>query len=348
MRFFKNIFYYGIKGLLRAYTPFYFRSLRVIGRENLPQDGGLIFSPNHQGAFLDPLLVGIYLPGRVFSLTRGDVFVKPYKWIFEAMQMLPVFRIRNGFSNLKNNNPTFERCYTLLGQKKQLMMFSEGLHHKEMFLYPISKGSSRVAFQAQKQNPNTPIYLIPVGINYQNYDQPYSGLQLIYGTAIPIQAFLNNKDSEAQIINSIRSELQEEMKDCLWIPEDTPNYPNQIKRLQELDMRSNFNSIKQQLNQPSVTQNTTPRQLAFIEKIIKRLLYGLHYFPLLLTKKIIAALRDPIFGGSVKYAAGLFIFPLYFLSLSVLIGVLIHPLVAVISFVCLVISVYYYNYLNNT
>lgn len=97
----KTFFYLLIKNLLRYYNYVYFRNIEVYGYENIPQDGGILFSPNHQGAFLDPLIIGSMTPNKITSLTRSDVFGGPFQWFLDAFQMLPVYRIRNGYSNLK-------------------------------------------------------------------------------------------------------------------------------------------------------------------------------------------------------------------------------------------------------
>ena len=86
-----------------------------------------------------------------------------FHWFLDALKMLPVYRIRDGFSSLKKNNVIFEMCYDLLRDKKKLMMFSEGSHHNEYFLKRISKGSSRLALDAQIKSAHKNIYLIPVG-----------------------------------------------------------------------------------------------------------------------------------------------------------------------------------------
>ena len=95
--------------------------------------------PNHQNALLDPLLVGTTANQSIHSLTRSDVFGGPLQWFLDAMQTLPVYRIRDGYSQLKNNDEVFERCYEILGQKKHMMMFSEGRHHEEHYLLPFLK-----------------------------------------------------------------------------------------------------------------------------------------------------------------------------------------------------------------
>ena len=139
----KNIFYFSLKYFLRYYNQIFFRDIKEYGYQNIPKDGGVLFSPNHQGAFLDPLLIGSMTPKKITSLTRSDVFGGPLQWFLDALQMLPVYRIRNGYSNLKKNDITFKKCFELLGEGKFLMMFSEGGHHDEYYLKKLSKGSSR-------------------------------------------------------------------------------------------------------------------------------------------------------------------------------------------------------------
>ena len=77
-------------------------------------------------------------PKKITSLTRSDVFGGPLQWFLDALQMLPVYRIRNGYSNLKKNDAIFEKCFDLLGSGKFLLMFSEGGHHHEYYLKNLS------------------------------------------------------------------------------------------------------------------------------------------------------------------------------------------------------------------
>ena len=97
-----------IKYTFKFASHFYFRKIKIYGLENIPKEGGVLFSPNHQGAFLDPLLVGCNIPKRVTSLTRSDVFGGPFQWFLDALSMLPVYRIRNGYASLKKNEAIFE------------------------------------------------------------------------------------------------------------------------------------------------------------------------------------------------------------------------------------------------
>ena len=149
----KKRFYNFIRFILTFYNNFFFKKLTILGKGKIPKDGAIIFSPNHQSALLDPLLVGSTCGKRLYSLTRSDVFRKPFLWILDAMQTLPVYRIRDGYEKLHLNNKTFEKCYDLLKTKKHIMVFSEGKHHDEYYLLPISKGSSRIGLESLKKFP---------------------------------------------------------------------------------------------------------------------------------------------------------------------------------------------------
>ena len=186
----KSLFYHFLRNYLKFYGYIYFRDIKIYGKNNIPKKGGLLFSPNHQSAFIDPVLVASYNSGKILSLTRSDVFGGPLQWFLDAMEMLPIYRLRNGYSNLKKNEEIFEKCYKVLGKGKKMQMFSEGGLHTEYYLKRISKGSSRIAYNAQKKYPNQNIYIIPVGINYGHHEKPRCSIQLVFGKAIKIKEYM--------------------------------------------------------------------------------------------------------------------------------------------------------------
>ena len=220
----KSLFYHFLINYLKFYGYIYFRDIKIYGKNNIPKKGGLLFSPNHQSAFIDPVLVASYNSGKILSLTRSDVFGGPLQWFLDAMEMLPIYRLRNGYSNLKKNEEIFEKCYKVLGKGKKMQMFSEGGLHTEYYLKRISKGSSRIAYNAQKKYPNQNIYIIPVGINYGHHEKPRCSIQLVFGKAIKIKEYMNVNNLESENINFIRDSLQIEMENCLWLPKKDDDY----------------------------------------------------------------------------------------------------------------------------
>ena len=245
----KKRFYNFIRFILTFYNNFFFKKLTILGKRKIPKDGAIIFSPNHQSALLDPLLIGSTCGKRLYSLTRSDVFRKPFLWILDAMQTLPVYRIRDGYEKLHLNKKTFEKCYELLKTKKHLMVFSEGKHHDEYYLLPISKGSSRIGLESLKKFPEAKIYLQPVGINYGSHIHPYHNCTIVYGNAIKLNEFINLYEKKpVETLNKVRLKLENEMKKCLWLPNYSREYNIQKDLINFKSTKTQFKLLKKKIS----------------------------------------------------------------------------------------------------
>ena len=180
------------------------------------------------------------------------------------MQTLPVYRIRDGFKNLHRNQETFKKCYDLLKVKKNLLIFSEGKHHDKYYLQPISKGSSRIGLESLKESQKTKIYLLPVGINYGNKIHPYHNCTVVYGKPIKLNNFLNlYQKKPAKTLNRVRIQLENEMKNCLWLPNKCDNYLIKKNMI-------NYNTTKKNLKHLKTKSNNMTKNL--LTKKTKQLL----------------------------------------------------------------------------
>ncbi len=323
----KNVFYYFIKYTVLFASKCYFRKIKIIGLENIPTDGGVLFSPNHQGAFLDPLLVGSAIPQPVTSLTRSDVFGGPFQWFMDALKMLPVYRIRNGYSNLKKNDEIFSKCRCLLSSKQSIMMFSEAAHHNEYFLQQLSKGSSRLVYEAQIES-ESPIYILPVGINYGHLSKPLCDLNLVFGKPILIKEFLSESITKPEAINKIREALRVGMKNCIWLPENDDNYLKRKKLIHRRNTAMDFKVIKQGI----AKMNLSPKKDYKSESKIKFLVALIsipNLPPLYFMKKILSLFEDVVFYSSIKMTAGLILFGLWWLILLTFVGISQNWIVAI-------------------
>ncbi|MFL2577995.1 MAG: lysophospholipid acyltransferase family protein [Flavobacteriaceae bacterium] len=305
----KKLFYMIIKYTFKFASHFYFRKIKIYGLENIPKEGGVLFSPNHQGAFLDPLLVGCNIPKRVTSLTRSDVFGGPFQWFLDALSMLPVYRIRNGYASLKKNEAIFEKCKRILSSNQWVMMFSEASHHSEYYLQSLSKGSSRLAYEAQEASDN-PVYIVPVGINYGHHIQPFCDLHLVFGTPIALDRFKSGDSEKPIVINKIRTELSDAMKKCMWLPVNDDQYPQRKKFIHPGNTRLAFDVLKKGIHEqslPVVKSSATNRWV----KVIISLFSLPNQPPLFALKKILQLFDDIVFYSSIKICAGLVLFSLW-------------------------------------
>ena len=304
----KALFYKIILLLLKNYNRFYFRRIRIYGQEHIPKEGGVIFSPNHQGAFLDPLLVGTSCGSKVTSLTRSDVFGGPFQWFLDALKMLPVYRIRDGYSSLRKNVAIFDRCHQILGKGDHMMMFSEGSHHNEYYLQRLSKGSSRLALEAQEKFPDSIIYIVPVGINYSHHQLPWQEVHLVYGSPILVGEFLEAyRENSSATINQLRETLEHTLKACLWLPENEEHYLKKKKYINLENLKLGFFRLREQLE-------LDPEQLKISKKggFLVRFWISLFSLPNLLPligiRRVVKLFPEIVFHNSIKYIVGLFMF----------------------------------------
>lgn len=288
---------------------FYFKKIKVYGKEKLPKKGGLILSPNHQNGVIDPFIVGGDYGDEITSLTRADIFGGILHKAFIAMKMIPVYRIRDGYNSLKNNDSIFNLCYNLLGKGKPVQIFSEGRQHENYYLMPISKGSSRMALTAQKMFPKQNIYIIPIGINYSNRRNPLAFIHLVYGDPIKIKEFIREDLTEVKQINNIRDELTVRMKECLWLPEKSEQYINQYSHVNSLSGDETFIEVRDKLR--TVNKFKESRNLNYFEKGISFVGFLLNLPVLLLTNKVLSKVDDVVYYGTIKLVCGIFLLPLW-------------------------------------
>ena len=309
----KKLFYYFVKYTVRFASLCYFRKIKIYGLDNIPKNGGVLFSPNHQGAFLDPLLVGCNIKRSVTSLTRSDVFGGPLQWFLDALNMLPVYRIRNGYANLKKNEAIFDQCKNLLSNDQWIMMFSEAAHHDEFYLQPLSKGSSRLAYEAQEKSDN-PVYIVPVGINYGHHRNPFCDLHLVFGEAILIKPFVGVAKEKPELINAIRARLKLGMEKCMWLPEKDENYENRKKLIHNANTKKSFHELKK-----GIEDQNLPQKKALKKKIWQKLVISMlsipNLPPLLVIKRILGLFKDVVFYSSIKMSTGLILFLLWWTSI---------------------------------
>ncbi len=307
----RNPIYFGIRSIMQIGFYFYFKKITVYGKEKIPKNGGVILSPNHQNGVIDPFVVGVKHGGVITCLTRSDVFGGILHRLFTAMKMVPVYRIKDGYGSLKNNDAVFEKCYKLLGGKQTVQIFSEGRQHENYFLIPISKGSSRLALTAQKKYPNQNIYMMPIGINYSNRRNPLAFIHLVYGDPLLIKDYMDDSISEVKQINNIRDSLEARMKLCLWIPDKNEDYSKQCSMIRDLKGKESFKEIRDKLS--GVKEFKELKSLTFIQKIIGSIGYILNAPVLIITKWVLSKFKDKVYYSTVKFYCGLFLLPIWWI-----------------------------------
>jgi 1-acyl-sn-glycerol-3-phosphate acyltransferase len=205
----------------------FYRKVIVLGRENINPEHHLIFAPNHQNALMDALAVLFTNSGHNVFLARADIFKKKtIAAILYFLKILPVYRIRDGFSSLKGNDDIFIKTIDVLKNKNGLVILPEGDHAGFRRLRQLKKGICRVAFQSDEATGfNLDIKIIPVGLEYSNYTRYRQVLTVAYGKPIEVSEFYEAyKVSPERALNDLRSRLSDEMKNNMVHIESEEDY----------------------------------------------------------------------------------------------------------------------------
>jgi 1-acyl-sn-glycerol-3-phosphate acyltransferase len=200
--------------VLRVYARvmhyLYYGRVRVQGRENIPKGKPLIFAPNHQNALMDALAVLFTYPRQMVFLARSDIFRKGlFSRMLTFLKMLPIYRIRDGYSALQSNIEIFEKTVELLQECTPLVILPEGNHAGWRRLRPLKKGIARIAFQAEEShNFSLGIQIVPVGLDYSRYERSGAELLIRYGSPIEVSAFADlYRENPARATNELLKEL---------------------------------------------------------------------------------------------------------------------------------------------
>lgn len=205
----------------------FYRKVIVLGQENINPEHHLIFAPNHQNALMDALAVLFTNSGHNVFLARADIFKKKtIAAILYFLKILPVYRMRDGFSTLKGNDEIFTKTIDVLKNKNGLVILPEGDHAGFRRLRQLKKGICRVAFQADEATGfKLKIKIVPVGLEFSNYTRYRQVLTVVYGKPIEVSEFFTlYKESPEKALNELRSKLSEEIKNLMVHIESEEDY----------------------------------------------------------------------------------------------------------------------------
>ena len=201
-----------------------YRKIHYVGLENIPNDGAIIFAPNHTNTLMDALVVLCYDSTPKVFVARADIFKNPLlAKIFHFLKIMPIMRQRDGFQAVKKNQEIINKSVDVLKDKIPFCIFPEGTHQAKYSSLPLSKGIFRIAFQANELMPDVPLYIVPVGICYGDFFRFRSTIRMEFGKPINVGAYLaeHAELSAQEQTNGMKDLLTERLHDTLFhIPND--------------------------------------------------------------------------------------------------------------------------------
>lgn len=237
--------------LLKKYTEFwhnniFYRKIIVYGKDNLDFSIPTILAPNHQNALMDALAVICTLDRQLVFLARADIFKKKLVARFlYRIKILPVYRIRDGFETLKQNDDTFRDTLRVMEHRNGVVILPEGSHDAYRKLRQLKKGICRIAFQtAEASDYKKEINVVPVGLEYSHYWLFRQVLTVVYGHPIHVSEYYqSHRDNPNRAIVELRDRLSSEMKKVMVHIEDDQDY-EAINELRSIINEKYNDSIK--------------------------------------------------------------------------------------------------------
>lgn len=199
----------------------FYRTMRIEGLDKFPPNGTpTILISNHQNGLMDPLLCCLISPRQLHFLTRADVFRKPVaRKIVTSLNMMPVFRAHDRVADMSGmNQKIFEICVGRLRKGAVIGMFPEGNHGNKKILRPFKKGMARLAYLAHETYPDMQDFqVVPVGLDYSDYEGFRSDVTIRVGDPIPLQNWLNthpnNPKNQGALMQLVREGLLKTLYD---------------------------------------------------------------------------------------------------------------------------------------
>ena len=214
----------------------YYRKVDVIGAKDVPNEGPVIFAPNHQNALMDALAILCTKNRQPVFVARADIFKKPaIIAVLNFLRILPIFRRRDGGSSSDNNQETFDLIEKVLLSQHAVGIMPEGNHSDIKRLRMLQKGIFRLAMQAQAEHGNTPmVKVVPVGIDYTNTKKFRSDVVVRYGKIFELSEFYDlYAENPARAFKQMQFALMEKMREGM-IDIVNEQYYSEIERLRVL------------------------------------------------------------------------------------------------------------------
>ena len=236
------------------------------------------------------------------------------------LNMLPIYRIRDGIKALGNNEQVFSQCAELFDKGESVMIFPEGNHGEHYYLRPLTKGTSRIALEALS-NGNSDLKIVPCGLNFFAHRKARTKVIIAYGKPIAVKKFQKTYKEDKQAgLKALTAALSDEMKECLIIPEPTPDYEMKAKhvfnpknegmdfqKLRELASKDYSKNANQIIEQPPPN--------SFVLWLTSLPNWGPHWMLI----KIIKPFKDKVFWTSMKFSCMIIIMPVWW-GLSFVVG----------------------------
>ena len=172
--------------LIHVITNTFFRRIDVVGIENVPAEGPVIFAGNHPNALMDGWLLTARC-GRWPIHFMANAKLWDYRLlgpVLDATGAVPIYR-REEYDGEVDNETAFQKLFEVIESGNCMGVFPEGVSHTESQLTKLKTGTARIALSVVARG-NVTVTIIPCGLNYIHRHRFRSQVLLEFGQGIVV------------------------------------------------------------------------------------------------------------------------------------------------------------------
>jgi 1-acyl-sn-glycerol-3-phosphate acyltransferase len=222
----------------RLALPLYTKTLVVDTPRLRSLKGPILLAVNHPNSFLDAIILSTRIDQPVHALARGDAFRKPWTdRILRLLNMLPVFRLREGAEYLHHNYNTFDVCRDIFQRNGIVLIFSEGRCVNEWKLRPLMKGTARLSLTSWEAG--IPLTVLPIGINYDSFDRFGKTVEIRIGEPIT-KSMMDTTEPNGTNILFFNAMLEQQLNQLVFSSTDPATTKTHFQSLQKTASKPNW------------------------------------------------------------------------------------------------------------
>ncbi|HEX8111700.1 MAG TPA: lysophospholipid acyltransferase family protein [Kofleriaceae bacterium] len=202
---------------LRVVTRVFFRQVEIVGVENIPPTGGVLFAGNHPNSLIDPILI-ITSCGRKVHFAAKDTLFKGrlMRAVLRGLGAVPIRRRddRDGTpprdapaqpvsAPALDNESAFAAMFAVLESGGAIGIFPEGLSHDDSQLARLKTGAARLALGGAHR-ATAPISIVPCGLTFIHPRRFRSRVLVQYGPPIVVSP---QEPPTADAVRALTAEL---------------------------------------------------------------------------------------------------------------------------------------------
>ena len=203
-----------LRKTIRRVVRFYYPTIRVTHAERLPTEGATLYIANHPNSLIDPVLIGITTQRPVRFMAKAPLFEgRLLGALMRSVGMIPAYRASDDKSSVRRNVESLTVAAENLAKGLAMGIFPEGKSHDLTHVEQVKTGAARIAQQAVALAAGKPVWVVPLGINYEEKPRFRSRVWVAVGETVNATAwFAEHEGNEKQAMRQLTIALDERLK----------------------------------------------------------------------------------------------------------------------------------------